>query len=472
MINKSSYIYKNKEIIWRIIIAFYALCIFILHYVRIFDNNFWGDEAFTIVTIRENFGDIISITAADVHPPLYYFILRFFCLIFGFSGTVYHFASLVPYMIMLIMGVTVIRKWFNNETSIIFISFASLLSVSTQMNVEVRMYTWGALFVLISFLALYKILKEDRVIHWCVFVIASLAAAYTHYYCLITVAFFYVIMIFDTLLRNKHNLKKTIVSCVITVLIYLPWLFVLLESFKRTTENYWMTEIESIWGSLQNIFLSELSTVFVLLFLTCICLWGIIEIKKHKISDDFLWVLAGVISLFGTIIVGIAISLVVRPMYVARYIYPISVVIWLIFGFCISKFKYKRIITLVLTVLLLGCGLPDYYATYISEKEENDRLQATLEVTSEMDSNDIIYTDSIHILWTIGETYYPGITSKSIAEVELVENSDTVYWIFLTNSNEQIISENFPSDKFLVEKVIGNGILGTNTVQVYKVYGG
>lgn len=59
---------KDKK---KYIVVFYTIILFSLNIVRIFDNNFWEDEAFTIWLSRMNIANMISETAKDVHPPLY-----------------------------------------------------------------------------------------------------------------------------------------------------------------------------------------------------------------------------------------------------------------------------------------------------------------------------------------------------------------------------------------------------------------
>ena len=51
----------------------YALVLFAMHFVRIFDNSFWGDEGFSIGLAQMNVFEMLQVTAADNHPPLYTF---------------------------------------------------------------------------------------------------------------------------------------------------------------------------------------------------------------------------------------------------------------------------------------------------------------------------------------------------------------------------------------------------------------
>ena len=61
----------------------YALILFVLNFIRIFDNNFWMDEAFTTNLVQHSISEIVVATAADVHPPLYYLLVKVGYEIFG-----------------------------------------------------------------------------------------------------------------------------------------------------------------------------------------------------------------------------------------------------------------------------------------------------------------------------------------------------------------------------------------------------
>ena len=47
-----------------------------------FSDDIWYDELFTMGLASQPFGELISITARDVHPPLYYVIVKLFLIFF------------------------------------------------------------------------------------------------------------------------------------------------------------------------------------------------------------------------------------------------------------------------------------------------------------------------------------------------------------------------------------------------------
>ena len=137
----------------------YALVLFAMHFVRIFDNSFWGDEGFTIRLVKASFYRMCRLTAGDVHPPLYYFFTQILYHIFGNHGYTYHLSALIPYGIILVLACTVVRKWFGIIPAAVLVTLSSFTSSAILYNVEARMYSLGALCVLAAYLAL----SDDRV---------------------------------------------------------------------------------------------------------------------------------------------------------------------------------------------------------------------------------------------------------------------------------------------------------------------
>ena len=76
----------------------------------IFNNNVWFDEAYTLSLIQHNYSEVIEILKSDMHPPLYFISLKFFCEIFGYSIPITKAFSVLGYIATLSLGLTVIKK--------------------------------------------------------------------------------------------------------------------------------------------------------------------------------------------------------------------------------------------------------------------------------------------------------------------------------------------------------------------------
>src|SRR5438477_1105040 len=71
---------KEKTIAILLIVLFVGLSLATI-------NRFspWHDESYTATLIESNYGDIVHRTALDVHPPLYYLVLKAWSSVFGSS---------------------------------------------------------------------------------------------------------------------------------------------------------------------------------------------------------------------------------------------------------------------------------------------------------------------------------------------------------------------------------------------------
>lgn len=451
---------------WRLAVGIYGILLATLSFIRIFDNNFWGDEAYTIRLSKMSFIQMLQETAADVHPPLYYAIVQVMCRIFGCTGVVYHLVSFIPYGIILVTTMTVIWKRFGGQASVLLITLCSVLETAVNYNVEVRMYSWGALFLLLSFLALYDILTENKKHSYILFVLFSLAGAYTHYYCLISVAFLYIVLLIWAVVMRKDFLKNTLITSLVTVVLYMPWFVVLLTTFKRTVGDFWMTEIPYIKDCFAFLFQGKLEFVFfaLMLLMVAIAIW-----YQKKEPAKITWVLAGLSSVFGTMLVGNLVSKLVRPVFIVRYLYPVAIIAWLLLAVGIASCKKKNIYLVVVTILLLVTGIPKYCEIYQQEKGQDELLTETLAASEEaVGVGNVILTDSQTIEWTVADYYYPGAECIYVdAENIPVLSGDMEYWYMTETEIGQRLGEALSEQGYTWEIVIKQGTLGTNPVTIY-----
>ena len=320
-------------------------------------------------------------------------------------------------------------------------------------NVEVRMYSLAAFFVLTAYVCLYDMLNCNQWTEWCVFCLASLGAAYSHYYALISVAFFYVILILLSIKKLEYR-RKTATACIVTVFGYLPWFFKLLSTFKRTSVNWWVNWIPTVEDCIQYLFEYKwlYYVFFTALLLFVLYQFGILEFKadkktkgyeftgtlicagKRNVSTEMIWVAAGLLSIFGTMLVGIGVSYSFRPLFQAKYCFPVSAVAYLILGFCISKMNCRRVFTTMLTVALLINTLPDYISIYKADRMLDADTEMLLN-TVIIPPDGLIYTNISS--WGLFDYYYPQ--SKVIygdGYLETLWEQQNEVWVFWTEEVE------------------------------------
>lgn len=247
---------KGKKLNTSQIFLFLILLGSVFIMLSCFHPYMWFDESYTIALIQHPFKEIWTIGSHDVHPILYYFLAH---IIFKVTKSIIcvRLFSSVPIIIMSILGYTHIRKDFGNKVGLMFsfltLFFPSLLTYSG----ELRMYTWAMLFVTIMSIYAYRLYEENNagtnnktlnqvasdneIKNWIIFSIFSLFSAYTHYYALIIAAIVNILLLIVFVKRKeKVNIKRELISAVIQVVLYLPWIGILSKQVKTVSRGYWI----------------------------------------------------------------------------------------------------------------------------------------------------------------------------------------------------------------------------------------
>jgi uncharacterized membrane protein len=458
---------KKTEPVFHISACVYAAVIFASHFMRIFDNDFWGDEAYSIGMARIGFGEMLKITASDVHPPLYYSLLMLLYRIFGDHGWVYHLAAIVPFAVVLVFAVTSLYKRFGKEAAFIFLTLIGFSDNAVIYNVEVRMYCLAFMFVLLSYYSLYRCIKGEKRAE-VFFVLFSLGAAYSHYYAMLAVAFFY-LALFVRAVRKKYRFGRFFAVCIATVAGYLPWLIQVITTFGRTTGDYWMTEIPGVKDLVKYFFLSGNKWYSYAMFL-CTAAVALICIlkRKHDAAKAF-WIFWGLAGCLGVVLTGELVSALLRPVFTFRFIYPVVSVMWLVLAAGVSELKIRGLLAPVIIVISLIVYVPSFTDTVRYERYIDEICADTAaDLRSMVKEDDIILTDGSHLDWTLIDYYVPGTAHELVESVDNEYEEGRTYYLFwsepLTQDEIKVLDEK----GLTAEEKIRNGLIG-NWVNVYKL---
>ena len=339
-----------------ILLLLLAAALFVPNVINLFGYSVDSVEAFSVKLANMPLGELLSATAADVHPPLYYLILRAAVLLFGNAGIVYRAVSLLPYLLLIVYAFRFLYRECGAYCTAVFLSCASLTTTALRYNNHIRMYSWCALFLLLSFHAVRRILEENKRRDWIELALFVLLAGYTQYYALVSAALLYLFLL-AVLFRKKTPLaaRYWLLSAGIVLAGYLPWLMVFLQSVSRTAASHWMPQSESVLHCYKSLFSARFSIVWPTLWLAAVALIVITEKRgtalhraqgfseeNGSLSAFSLWLLSGVTAILGTMATGYLVSALTRPMFNSRYLYPVSVIAWVSLAAAVEKLKYKR----------------------------------------------------------------------------------------------------------------------------------
>lgn len=210
-----------------------------LLYCNYINRTFWYDEAYTIALMKYSFSEIWKITSTDVHPPLYYFMLKTFISIFGETLFTMRIFSSLGVIATCFIGLFSIKRLFGEKVSFSFILLMILMPINQYLGVEIRMYSWAMFFVLISAVYAYDVFQKETLFCYSKMTFFAICAAYTHYYALIAVFSIYLILTIYIYKRQK-TIIRPVLFCFIFLLAYSPWIPILAAQIYSVHKSFWI----------------------------------------------------------------------------------------------------------------------------------------------------------------------------------------------------------------------------------------
>src|SRR3989338_7921066 len=93
-----------------------GLVTLIATWLRVYNNTsiaLWHDEAFSALYIKYSWAEMMQRIILDVHPPLYYFVLRLWSYVFGDGLLSLRFLSILFGVLTIYAGYLFVKKAFN-----------------------------------------------------------------------------------------------------------------------------------------------------------------------------------------------------------------------------------------------------------------------------------------------------------------------------------------------------------------------
>lgn len=300
----------------------------------IFNDNIWFDESYTLSLIWHNYNEIIEILQSDMHPPLYFLSLKVFCSIFGYSICTSKIFSVLGYIATLFLGCTIYKKRFGNYISVLYMLIISACPITLYFAVQQRAYSWCIFFVTFCFIEALLFIENRGKYHSVLFSISALFASYNHIYALLAVGIIYIFVNIYIFIKNRSLWLYALLADLIVVLGYLPWLVVLLNQVKEASESFWLTELEP-----RSIEFFVISAVVVFIML--------IQKKNRTLPIIF-----GAFGFLTLQVIGLAVSMLIRPLYLARYAGIVLGVFSIFVAMCIGNYskKIKQVFCILICV--------------------------------------------------------------------------------------------------------------------------
>jgi uncharacterized protein (DUF2141 family) len=378
MTNTNGAIAPGNENLWRIIwIATLALGVF-MTFFRIGADSYWYDESYSVAAARHPLSEMIPIIAGDSHPPLYYMALRAVTLIAGDSTTAVRSLSALGILALASLGFFGVRKVWGNRGGLVFALLALLTPMSIAAGREARMYTWLAFFVTATVLQGSFALSRGRKRDWALLAFLTLGAAYTHYYGLMAVTIYWLILLVAAAMcargaNGKKLLTSALVTAGVTVTAYLPWVMALLRQAARVHENYWIPkpDLSAVIRALGYPFMQRFAWGFnpyataVFVSVLALGLFAVVRSVAKKKPDAFL--LATALAVYAlTFVAAYGVSIAFKPIFYERYFTGVMGLLILCFAAFAAGFKRPALSAVVVVAYAL-VAFPTLARVYTEE---------------------------------------------------------------------------------------------------------
>lgn len=398
----------------------------------------WHDESFSALLIQYDLKEMLYRISLDVHPPLYYLLLKGWGFIFDGSLFSIRMFSVFFGVLTVFAVYLLVKKIFQSEKLALFSSILlALSSFQIQYDMEARMYTLGAFLLVISTYLLIRGIESKKWQWWLLYAVAASAALYTHYY-----AFFWIfaqgIFMIYWLIKEfrfkffewlkEKNFKLFLGAYFLVALSYLPWLNIFLQQLKQVQQTYWIPPM-NIW-SLPNTFLSMTTGTstepeklwYVLLILMVVIFMAIIYFLK-KLKNHFKWLIFFLIAV--PFLLSIFLSLK-TSIYLDRY-FIFTLPFYLIFlAATILLINNKKIRHSLVIMIILGTliSFPVRWAFFEIEKKPGITAAAEL-LNEEVKTDEKIFVGSSFVYFTFKYYNKTGVRPLLYAPDQLPHFSGT-----------------------------------------------
>ncbi len=390
--------------------------------LRFYNNTalaLWHDEAFSALYIRYPWGEMMHRIGLDVHPPLYYWILRIWSYGAGDSLLSLRLLSIIFGVLTVWAGYMFLKAAWGKKIAIPGALLLALNPFQIQYALEARMYTLGTFLALWSSYFLVKALESERIRkkYWAGYALTVAAGLYTHYYLIFTVAAQGLFVLWYCIrYRDTKKILASLVSYLAAAILYLPWIPVFLEQIARVQTSYWIPPLTawSVPGTLwKMVFGGTGIRNSILVIATAVSVLALIYVIRRS-TNVYKWLV-----IFSTAVpMAAAVLLSLRTnLYLDRYFVFASLFFTMLLLLAINSIP-RRSLRFVLTICIAAAML---FAFWKNWQELNIKNKPGMTAASRVPNlhaapNDKIIVGSSFIYFTFKYYNETGIPAQLISD--------------------------------------------------------
>lgn len=445
-----------------------------------FQDTINYDEYFSMHWCRMDWDELMQCLINDVHPPLYYLLLK--PLVDITKGNMFcaRLLSAVCGIVILWSGSLFLERNFGKKSAVFYAFFIFLNPFMIQKVTEIRMYMLATMFTMLSGIISYYILNAPKRKYWILFTVSSVLAAYTHYYALLCMIFLYAgILIYFVFTHVKKEIINWCLCALATIIGYLLWLPIALRQVTSVNNNYWIDIASSRLTPLKELFYTMIPyTEYVYLGIIVVLTVCLLVFFAKKRILDYYWALMCVSALWGIFSFTTWYSYKIKPILLSRYL--IMSICLLILGISSITKVLNRYIIIIICLFCVIIGGDRYIDTVKSQSNHN--TTKTLEFADENFAKDdvVLYCnvieDDIYFANCL-KYYFPNNVCIPIKTQQMqdlggflagTDETSQLETVWLLDTAHTMAQNNNPMEGVIIENC-GNYGFSKMTFEIYKI---
>lgn len=252
--------------------------------------------------------------------------------------------------------------------------------------------------LLLVLFTLYDICKNPNLKNWAILTALTICSAYTHYFSAIASFGIYIVLLIYLIKNNKEQLKYWFASSLISVIAFLPWVFIVLGQIATYKSNYWIAPItlntlisyvyfvlspaEMFIEANELVSPTILGSILLIIFIYLV----------YKVRDEY--AIGGIIACLIVPIFGVLVSISFNPFFHQRFLIPTLGCLWLSFSILLSKiYDNKKIFYIILCVVLIIGVIGCVNFINIQTQDANNTQTELNSLNKTIGSGNIIFND-------------------------------------------------------------------------------
>lgn len=323
---------------------------------------------------------------ADVHPPLYYTLLKVLFATIAYTSVIARAASAIAGILSIWAIFLFGREIKDNKLGLIAAAITTLNYYAISYSQEARNYMLAFLLVTLSFLYLIRLLKTLQLKHSIWYGVYTLLLLYCHYYAVFVICAQILIGLIFFANEQKENralfIKRFLLSAAIVTVGFSPWIQFLSS----------VTAVKTTWIPMpSNRFVIEYfneyfgnSELLVPIFATCILYYVIYTLlsplRGNKLKENPIWLSFTVCGIWISItyLLPYLRSVTAVPMLYGRYTIVVLPALIICIAYGIAQIKYRiisiAILGFVLVESVIDLGFKKDYYTRITKTQFREMI--------------------------------------------------------------------------------------------------